>query len=293
MVVAFNSLNPVSVSARRLMAPTRFASDAQATGDQASFSASALTEARRAELVQKTTEEALTLFKANPTKAGLIQAAKAQFGDSLAIYDASQKGNEWVDKVCQHNGAKAFFQQSDSLAFGEDPTTNPTFNDEGGKLPPEYVNQVLPDLFRQKKMAIYLSSGASYTTLAHELFHAMQCKNGLPMGGQTKAVDDAAKAFRGQLDGPIGLLKRLAFMLFVRPFITAPKTDAANEKGDTPASALRADMRREMEVDQFMINHGKSCGIGFLGRLQHHMHYWLESRLQYVRSVGLEQAPAA
>jgi hypothetical protein len=277
------------------------------TGDRVQFSSEAKT---HAEIFKTTLDEAVSLFgdPANKDQEKLIAAVQKRFADSkyeLHIYDGRKE--DWVNDVCDAYNNVAFFQVPDYVQYGK-PLTNPGGE---GKYPEEYLKKVIPFLEQAPtapgktgRVAIYLGKGVDMTTLQHELFHALEFKNGLPFS-TTQEADETAISFRNGLqksyfsnkilkntvDPLINLSKRLLSWTLEVPYALMKHlvTGGFWKKNETPTAgeALRASMRPELDVDKLFILHGGKFGAPMSARVAHFTHFIMESSLQYLRSYRL------
>jgi len=261
-----------------------------------------------AEKLVRVKQEAFELFSKNQTRDTLIQAVKEHFGESLAVFDGQEE--EWVNDVCKTYNNVGFFHLPDSVMYeNQDPKAPIQFEDKEGVYPRVYTKTVLPQLYRSQKPAIFISKTATPSILMHEIFHALQFKHGLQMGGKNQESDTQAKAFRDRLSQssinvpvfsqitqackrvfnwvvmipvvlPLSKLSRLVSDVLNR--------ETSQSKTETSGEALRHEMRREQEVDRFLIFNGKAFGLSLKDRLTHMGHYLFESTLQYMRSFFLD-----
>jgi hypothetical protein len=188
--------------------------------------------------------------------------------------------------------------------YGKDPRQPLTIDTAGNNnLPAEYTQHALPQLYRQRQLGIFVKKGSSRDVVMHELFHALQFKNGLP-STTTPQADDIAKAFRDRYNQPIASigflnqlwqpLKRFATWAFLIPYWSIRRMlqrstgSLPADLSQSPGEALRVNMKREMEVDFFLLRYGQSLGLPCWQRLNALTHYLLESQLQWYRSYSLD-----
>lgn len=278
-------------------APLRMASVGK---DRVFFGADPLSDVEK---LAKTRQEAHALFSQHQTRASLIAALPSVFGDGLAVFDGNQPGNEWVNEVCKAYGNAGFFQPPDSLLYGEDPARPVEFADEQGKFPDVYTKTILPELYAQQKPAIYIAKDADTSILMHEVFHALQFKNGLAFS-TTPEADEIAKQFRNRFNAPISAIPWLdryvlqPVKLLCHWMVSVPMTllgqalqktrQPESTSPPTPGEALRVEMAREKEVDKFLICYGNDFGLSLWDRFKHLEHYLFQSMLLHLLSRKLD-----
>ena len=289
------------------------------TRDRITFGSSA------ADALKKVNQQALTLFPANADAATLIKNFSQLNGD-VAMYDGSKPDQAWVNTVCRELGVVAFNHVPDSIRFNQDPTQLPSFDDEGGIFPKAFTDVALPQLYRDKQLAVFLSDNASRGVLIEELYHLLQVKAGLPFGTGHMDVDMAAKDYNNRYNrhmlsgvhndlvhwqsrqptwvqwatspanfvlgtiGSLGNLAKRAFSWGVEvPYIMAKRAlGLIKTNPNSAGQALRNEMEREQEVDKFMLRNGSALGLSLWERWSHIDHWLCESKLKALLSYKLE-----
>ena len=253
------------------------------------FAASSHDEAQK---VHQTNQQAILLFQRYNKHHELIDVAK-QFG--LEIYDGGI--HSWVDAYCLKEGVGAFIYtphskrypgyKSPEISAKEGLKTSVPWYDFITHTLDKKWQTVETNLTTQKKAALFFRKDAPPADLMHELFHVLQEKNGLPFGVNPEA-DTKANQFSNELNQPTfsSIMKRSALLVlvtlnsFVKP-LQEPKTDVAK--------SLYYQMKREIEVDKFIMNYGHVIGISSWQQLKHVLHYFVESQFKLRLSNLIDQ----
>lgn len=251
--------------------------------------------------LNKTQSEALALFQRFNTRESLLNVAK-QFG--LEIYDGGQQS--WVDAYCLKEGLEAFVYTPFSKRYpeskiGRSEQTPFSTGPSGSQVPHhvpwyDFISHALnkkwdkaeSELSEKKQSGLFFKKNVSPDILMHELFHVLQDKNGLPFGVNAEA-DQKANQFSNELSQlklstivrRAGLMVLVGLNSLVQP-LREPKSDVAK--------SLYYQMKREVEVDEFMMSKGHLIGLTPLQQLKHAMHYIVESQFKLRLSNLMDQA---
>lgn len=282
------------------------------------------------DIAKSVEREALRLFSNNPTTEALLKALHQKYPDVKIFHG---KDHKWVNNVCETYGNMAFFHIPDSVRYGEDPENVPDFDapaeqpqdekpvnpiplwmralkagisvvfknvsDGEERFNGHYTKKILPDLYRNKQMAIFISEHAEPDILMHEVYHLLQAKKGQHFGTNNLAIDSKAKDFNFDYNAQIfknpfvtslwqGVLRLQSWLIEV-PLILAKKAlGIIKPKVNSPGAALREEMYREQEVDKFLIKHGGKLGLNIFKRVGHTIHFVLESKLKEILSYKLD-----
>lgn len=294
---------------------TSIAAPGKPPRDQVIFSSRQPSLKSDAEKLAATEREALALFSENRTSADLLHAAERKFHrephadgkiHELLIFDGNQKGMGWVNQICKDFGVGGSLITPDSLLYGDEAACDrPEFKSfKPSRAHDYYVNVIMPQLYSEGKLGIYVRKGANRGRLMHELFHALQFKNGLPFATDWE-TDEAALIVRDRHTEPVWpfsrscytapygqALKFLYNWMLAVPMALAkrcfagkktPPEEGGNRKA-TIGEALRLNMQREKEVCRFLMRHGSALKLSLLDRVQSLGYYFLEIKLQELLS---------
>lgn len=230
-------------------------------------------------------KEALALFKGHSKTEQLLNAMQTHFENS-PWWNGEKHGLQLINgdigqAICEQDGAQAFLQAPHTLLYGQ------ASSHKGVTL--ETYRTALQTLEEKKALGVFMRKqnfGLGRTIAIHELFHALQHKNGCVMATDL-ATDSAAAKFLA-----VPNWKRILYWPVEIPYalVKGLFTGAFWKKQDKPTigQAVRINMAREMEVDRFIIFNGGKVGVSLLSRLAHLGHFLGESLPQWLRSWRVE-----